>query len=211
MIAHAWYLRGWEPNMDVREIRVTYPRAWENEYRSTRTVAAWNAQHPEWFPAAPHSTKEGTLDLFPQYALMYLLAEMERVRSVTWLYLAHVDAETLAGVRAGGPWSRPKPLATSGNIERTAQGWVTMRRMMGDADFDALQEAIVRAGFTGFKGEPDLFCYDPATGRWFFAEAKGHDQLGDAQANARGTGWFDIALKTLGEKGRVRVYRVVPE
>lgn len=31
------------------------------------------------------------------------------------------------------------------------------------------------------------------------------------QTNTTGTGWFDIALKTLGEKGRVRVYRVVAQ
>jgi hypothetical protein len=84
-----------------------------------------------------------------------------------------------------------------------------MREHMG-ADFDRLQEAVVRAGFTGFTGEPDLFCF--GTEGWFFAEAKRpREKVGPKQKNCLSTGWFDISLKTLGEPGRVRVYRVVPE
>jgi hypothetical protein len=72
-------------------------------------------------------------------------------------------------------------------------------------DFDALQEAIVRADFRTFSGERDLFFFSTNPRRWFFAEAKWKDKMIPSEYE-----WFDIALKTLGEKGRVRVYRVVP-
>jgi hypothetical protein len=140
---------------------------------------------------------------------MHLLAAAEGVQSITWFYLAHVEKEVADRAMAAGVWARPVPKAGSKNADLIGQRWVAMQRSMGPA-FDKLQEAIVRGGFTGFTGEPDLFCYEPGGGRWFFAEAKGDDRIGDKQTNADDTGWFDISLKTLGEPGRVRVYRVAP-
>jgi hypothetical protein len=193
-----------------REIRLTCPKTWAEEYQRTGTVAVWNSCNQTWFPAAPQSTRVGTLDLFAQHALMHLLAVSENVESMTWMYLADVDRAARAACLAGEQWRRPAPNGRSANTTRTAAAWANIRRHMGDADFDALQEALVRAGFTRFAGEPDLFCFDPKTSRWFFAEAKGRDQLGEKQTNPSGTGWFDVSLETLGEKGRVRVYRVTP-
>jgi hypothetical protein len=142
---------------------------------------------------------------------MHLLFEAEGVQSITWFYLAHVEEAVLDRLNRGEPWTGTKPAANSRNAQSIAECWQTMRRAMGDDEFDLLQEAIVRAGFTRFTGEPDLFCFDPRGGRWFFAEAKGRDELGPKQTNEAGTGWFDIAERTLGPKGRVRVYRVTPQ
>jgi len=74
---------------------------------------------------------------------------------------------------------------------------------MGKGKFDALQQAIVRAGFKRHEGEPDLFCYTPG-GAWFFAEAKT-----DADALRRSQKeWFHIAEATLGPAGQVFLCRV---
>jgi hypothetical protein len=195
---------------DDREERLFYPQSWDDEYRRTMTVAAWTRTYPDWFPPGPHSGQAKKLDLLAQYALMYLLAERERVQSVTWLYLADVDAGARARAKSGDSWKPAGVRPRSKNKARTERHWATMRRCMGDASFDALQQAIVRADFHGFAGEPDLFCFDPTSGVWFFAEAKRKDKLGKKQTNADGTGWFDVAEKTLGAKGRVRVIRVLP-
>jgi hypothetical protein len=192
------------------EIRIAYPRAWEDDYRRTCTVAAWKEYLPDFLCDEKLSKNPGTLDLFPQYALFPLLAKSEGVRSTTWLKVANIDPKARALVKPGQPWVPPPVNPTAEHADWFRSNWQVMREYMG-ADFDTLQEAIVRAGFDGFEGEPDLFCFSPKSRRWFFAEAKGRDQLGEKQTNVSGSGWFDIALKTLGERGRVRVYRVVAE
>ncbi len=186
-------------------VLITYPKDWESEYRTTGTVAHWHRDFPDMFPEGAVGTRSSPRDMLAQYALMYLLAKSEGVKSLTWFYLAHVDAALRKQIAARKPWRRAKPSPRSKNAKRHEQYWNTMREHMGDADFDALQEAVVRAGFKTFSGEPDLFCYSAQPKRWFFAEAKGE---GDRMIPSERK-WFDIARTTLGDRGVVRVYRVV--
>jgi len=84
-----------------------------------------------------------------------------------------------------------------------------MREYMGEDRFSALQAALIKAGFSGYCGEPDLFCFTP-DGAWFFAEAKREangkrDRLRDSQIR-----WFAIAKNVLGARHAVRVYCVRP-
>ena len=181
-----------------------YPRVWEEEYCSTRSVAKWRRDFPDQFHEATWGNSHGTLRCFVQYALQYILRRDRRIRSVTWLYLAAIDIEARGRVEAGERWAPAAPKASI-NKHRTTENWHTMRMRMGSGTFDALQEAIVRGGFDGYCGEPDLFCYGP-DGTWFFAEAKAaRDRLLATQVK-----WFDIAKKVLGADHRVRLYKVVP-
>jgi hypothetical protein len=191
---------------------IEYPREWEDEYRRELTVARWLRDFPDLSSYPLTSTRRGTLDLFAQYALMYLLAENEGVSSITWLYLAAVDNRFRARVLGDEAWTRPDPNPKSKNRDRIKKNWDTMRVHMGDKAFDKLQAAIVRSGFTGFRGEPDLFCYAPDGSRWFFAEAKRKDRITKSQVSdgESARGWFDVAKATLGKSGRVGVYELVP-
>jgi len=197
---------------DYRPKSIEYPRDWEDEYRKSLTVACWLRDFPELSPYPLTSTRRGTLDLFAQHALMYLLAKNEGISSITWLYLAAVDKPVRVRLQAGEAWTSPHPNPKSKNRDRIKKNWDTMRAYMGDKAFGKLQTAIVRSGFTGFRGEPDVFCYAPDGSRWFFAEANRKDritksQVGDGES-ARG--WFDVARATLGKSGRVGVYELVP-
>ena len=80
-----------------------------------------------------------------------------------------------------------------------------MRTVMGPR-FDTLQRAVVEAGFTGYRGEPDLFCYSD-DGTWFFAEAKTPDDFfRDSQRR-----WFSIAETLPDSACPVFRCQIVPE
>jgi hypothetical protein len=169
------------------EIDLAYPPSWEKAYRENGTVSVWHDEFPDLFRSCGYSARLGTLDLFPQYALMYLLRKQWGVMSVTWYSLADTSKK-------------------SKNRERTLAAWAIMRKWMGEATFDALRSALLAAGFSGFTGEPDLFCWHPESGKWFFAEAKGSDKLTKSQHK-----WFQVCRSALGDSTDIRVYRLRPK
>jgi hypothetical protein len=171
----------------MEEHKLGYPSQWQNEYRKTGFVWLWRSDYPELFEDYLGSTRRGTLDLFPQYALMYLIRRDQGIHSITWYKLA----------------SRPDH---SKNKERTLKYWGIMKRWMGHSNFDLLQDALHEKGFRGFAGEPDLFCWEPKTGRWFFGEAKGGDALTKTEVD-----WFQVCLEALGDVVSIHVYRLQPE
>jgi hypothetical protein len=77
-----------------------------------------------------------------------------------------------------------------------------MREVMNGA-FDALQKGLIAAGFKNLTGEPDLFCWDPANGHWFFAEAKRRDRVHPKEEK-----WFRVFREIVPEAGRLRVYEL---
>lgn len=168
------------------EIIIHYSREWEYEYRTTGFVSKWRYDFPELFADYKGSTRIGTLDLFPQYALMYLLRRDQRIESLTWYNLA----------------SRPE---RSKNRQRTLKYWSIMKKHMGGDIFDSLRNALLANGFEGFTGEPDLFCWQPETDEWFFAEAKRKDVLTDSERR-----WLAVAREVLGEGCKIRLYRLKP-
>jgi hypothetical protein len=174
-----------------------YPLRWEAEYRKTHTVKEWKR--------VGRSTKPG-LGCFAQYALRHLLRRGYGIKSKTWLYIASIDDDARRRLAAHKPWAPASPRPNNHGSKRTLRNWTTMRKVMTAKTFDTLQEAIVLGGFTGFTGEPDLFCYSP-DGNWFFAEVKSiSDKIGAHQQR-----WFGIANKALGTEHQVRVYGVVPD
>ena len=80
-----------------------------------------------------------------------------------------------------------------------------MREWMGQDRFKNLQKRLRAEGFKTFAGEPDLFCWNPKTKRWFFAEAKGKDKLIESQIK-----WFKICREALGDLADIRVYQLKP-
>ena len=166
------------------EIRIDYPVEWESEYRNIGTVALWHQEFPTLYESERLSTRPGTLDLFAQYALQYLLRKNHDIESLTWYKLASTSPSAV-------------------NRSRTDAAWAKMRAVMGSR-FDTLQQAILAAGFQHFTGEPDLFCWDDS-GRWFFAEAKRSDRLSAKQLR-----WFQVCRNALGEDADIRVFRLVP-
>jgi hypothetical protein len=132
------------------------------------------------------STRTGTLELFPQYALMYLLRQDKGIGSITWYKLADTSKK-------------------SKNKERTRRYWALMQEWMGQDRFKHLQKCLRENGFKTFAGEPDLFCWNPKTKRWFFAEAKGKDKLIKSQIK-----WFKICREALGDLADIRVYQLKP-
>jgi hypothetical protein len=194
-----------QANSRIEHPTLRYPREWEREFKKTGKVAEWNDHLPESLRDRWLSEWPGTLSGFARCALIVLLAQIEGVRAITDLHLADVDEQ--AG--AQGPWM---PRADGRYAERTRQHWTVMQTHMGEGAFLALQRAIVQAGFRVAHSEPDLFCYATSPRRWFFADALWRSRcLGPLQTNASGTGWFDVCRKTLGDAGRVRVHRLVPE
>ena len=172
--------------MTIKEQVLKYPRAWEKEYRRTRFVGVWRRAYPRMFTDHRGSANFGTLDLFAQYALMYLLRRKERFHSLTWYKLA--GNKDLSRIRL-----------------QIQQRWDKMRVVMGSTGFARLQTALRRRGFRGFKGEPDLFCWNPKTGSWFFAEAKGRDRLTQSEQH-----WHRVGESVFGSQ-RFRVYRPKPK
>jgi len=129
---------------------------------------------------------EGAGSRFPQYALMFLLRRDHGIHSLPWYKLAG-----------------PKDVSRA--RDRTRRHWDVMRKRMGGEPFKALQTRLREAGFREFRGEPELFCWHPETGHWFFAETKRKDRLSDAQRR-----WFHVCREALGDLADLRVYRLVP-
>ena len=154
---------------------IEYPLTWASEYRKTGFVALWRKQCPELFEDHAGSTRLGTLDLFPQYALMFLLQNGQGISSITWYNLADSSKR-------------------SKNEARTRKYWGTMRRWMGSESFQILQDRLRHGGFANLRGEPDLFCWNPENGKWFFAEAKRKDKLSESQEH-----WFQVCEQALGK------------
>jgi hypothetical protein len=169
------------------ELILIYPRKWDAEYRKTRFVQLWRDKYPVLFEDHKGSTRLGTLDLFSQYALMYLLRRDKGIESITWYKLSSTPDR-------------------SKNKERTLRYWAIMQRWMGQDNFRSLQDKLYEKGFEGFTGEPDLFCWDPDTGQWFFAEAKGRDSLTETQLE-----WFHVCREALGDLADIRIYRLKPD
>jgi hypothetical protein len=172
--------------MQIDERIMPFPSEWRGEYRLTGTVARWRSDYPDLFGVEMGNTTLGTLALFAQYALMYLLRSAHGVHSITWYTLVDTSRSSI-------------------NRERTTRHWHTMKRWMGEAAFTSLQSALQRANLTDGKGEPDLFCWHPQTGSWFFAEAKLDDRLLPHQVE-----WFRTCRDCLGADIDIRVYRLVP-
>ena len=151
-------------------------------------MSAWIAEFPDLFYSGMGiSPQPGTLKLFAQYSLMYLLRKRYGARSITFYQLSDTSKN-------------------SKNRNRTEEAWKTMRRWMGSTSFEALRTAVLNAGFIRFKGEPDLFCWRPENGSWFFAEAKNHDKLTPSQVE-----WFQVCQNILGGNIDIRVYTLVPD
>ena len=167
------------------EHTVTYPAIWEEEYKNSGTIKLWREVFPDQFEEWMGSTRLGTMDLFPQYALMFLLRSRQGINSITWYELADTSK-------------------SSKNMDRRMNYWSIMRKWMGAANFAILQTSLHKEGFTSFKGEPDLFCWEPDTGKWFFAEAKGKDRLLNSQLQ-----WFRVCKNALGELSDIRIYRLL--
>ena len=172
--------------MQEPEFNYYYPREWEDEFRQKAFVQCWLDDCPNIF----HESRcdlydpDDSLYNFPPYALMYLLKRDEDLESLTYFRIAAENPDSVAIRRQ--------------NI---------MRRWMGDEAFERLQRAVREAGLTGggFEGEPDLFCWNPRTREWFFAEAKGKDKLTKSQCD-----WFAVCRRTL-PGVIIKVCRLRPE
>ena len=162
--------------MEEAEITYWYPEAWDEEFRRTGLVQCWLDDYPHLFDGS-----RGTLTLSPDntlanlstYALMYLLRRNESIESLTYFRLCATAK------------------SKDGRGERLHE---LVRRWMGKDSFVQLHAALREAGIVkqGFEGEPDLFCWKPENGQWFFAEAKGNDRLTDTQRR-----WFAVCRATL--------------
>src|SRR5689334_19311701 len=173
----------------MEEIECQYPIQWEDEYKREGIVRTWSDEFPDTFDGSCGTLKNshpGNLGSFFEYALMYLLRKHEGLHSLTYYEL-------------GANFKKSKNDARRKNLQGT------MRKWMGDSDFEKLQRAIQNAGLPWFKGEPDLFCWHPETRVWFFAEAKGKDHLLESQVK-----WFSVCRETL-PNVNIRVYRLKPE
>lgn len=161
---------------------------------------------PAW--ATDYCAGRGNLKYFAQYALMDLLLGRHAIRSLTWLFVASVDLRSLRRMRSGELWTPASPRPSRNNpaeTQRRRMKWDIMRAEMGSG-FDTVQRAIVDAGFTGYEGEPDLFCYAD-DGTWFFAEAKtANERFRPSQEE-----WFAIAENLPGVACHIYRCRVVPE
>lgn len=174
----------------LKEIIFYYPSQWEECFRRKKLLDQWVEDFPEEFDLTSgmrgHRSTDRGLSLLPQYALMYILLKDHGVRSITWYKIAKIKP---------GRVDAPK----------IAARWEIMRRWMGSDRFNALQSSLVAKGFRNMRGEPDLFCWYPTTGYWFFAEAKGKgDSIKPIQRK-----WFDICWQTLGYYVDIRIYSLL--
>ena len=165
-------------------IAIPYPIEWEKEYRETGFVRKWREDYKSMFVDHKGSSRIGTLDLFAQYALMYLLRKHNNIRSITWYKIANVSSRSI-------------------NRERTLRYWTIMKKWMGESHFLRLQEYIIHQGFKTIAGEPDLFCWNTKNGHWFFAEAKGKDRVHRSQEK-----WYKACRQILPQV-EVRCYQLV--
>src|SRR5437867_476902 len=100
---------------------LTYPPEWATEYRREGVVEAWRLKCPDLFrryltgrthPGKLAANPE-SLDMFAQYALMYILRDIEGIESISWLNAARLSP---SGV----------------NKTRIEAHWAVMRKFMGD-------------------------------------------------------------------------------
>ena len=171
------------------EINYFYPAEWVEEYRRNGTVQCWHDEYRNIFDGSRGTYRNppgyDRKDNLSTYALMYLLKRDEGVESVSYFRLA------------------AKTPSRDGKREALQE---YLRTWMGEGSFQRLQNAIREAGFnsTGFEGEPDLFCWNPTMGGWFFAEAKGDDTITENQRR-----WFAVCRKALPD-AIIKVCRVLP-
>ena len=174
--------------MEEAEITYWYPEAWDEEYRRTGAVKCWLDDYPHLFDGSrgtPVLSPDGTLANLSTYALMYLLRRDEGIESLTYFRLC-ATAKSKDGRREA--------------LHKTLRKWI------GDDSFERLCAAMFEAKIIsqGFEGEPDLFCWNPENGRWFFAEAKGKDKLTETQRR-----WFAVCRAILPIVA-IKVIRVRP-
>jgi len=79
-----------------------------------------------------------------------------------------------------------------------------LRTRMGNESFERLRNELLSEGFSDFVGEPDLFCWNPGNGAWFFAEAKWKDKLTKTQPR-----WFRVCRRTI-PKVTIKIIRLRP-
>jgi VRR-NUC domain-containing protein len=137
----------------------------------------WHDDFPWLFDGSRGTLKpvyntKSNLSNFSTYALMYLLRRDEGIESVTYFRLC-AKGQSIDGRREA--------------LQNCLRRWMT------DDAFERLRTAIRTAGITkqGFEGEPDLFCWNEASGNWFFAETKGQDKLTESQRC-----WFAVCKRT---------------
>lgn len=103
-----------------KTITITYPSEWEIDYKNSGRVELWRKSYPDQFEDWMGSTHLSTMDLFPQYALMFLLRDQQGVNSITWYKLADTSK-------------------TSKNMKRKIKYWDIMQEWMGVTNFISLQ------------------------------------------------------------------------
>ena len=127
-----------------KELTIAYPADWEIEYKNSGYIGLWRERYPDQFEEWMGSTRLGTMDLFPQYALIFLLRNQQGINSITWYELATTSIK-------------------SKNINRRLRYWDIMRKWMGTNKFATFQDSLHKNGFNSLKGEPDLFCWHSET------------------------------------------------
>jgi hypothetical protein len=162
--------------MEEAEITYWYPEAWNEEFRRTGVVKCWLDDSPHLFDGTRGTltvSADNTLANFSTYALMYLLWRNDGIESLTYFRLC-ATSKSRDGRREA--------------LHKQVHKW------MGDESFGRLRAAVREANIVkqGFEGEPDLFCWNPENGQWFFVEAKGKDRLTDSQRR-----WFAVCRATL--------------
>lgn len=110
-------------NNFAEEHILKYPGDWEDEYKKTGFIHLWREKYPTLFEDHKGSDRLDTLDLFPQYALMFLLRRDQGIRSITWYKLA----------------SSPEG---SKNEARTLKYWAIMQQWM-----EKVASGICKASF----------------------------------------------------------------
>jgi hypothetical protein len=153
-----------------------YPQVWEGQYKRNGIVEEWR-EFPELCDERfgkfgtcgtnMHMNKNG-MGCFAEYALMYLLRKREGSHSITYFELGARLEAAIHNKRT----KRVKPEVA--RRREHLQG--ILRVWMGVADFEKLRNAIwdfnAKSNYSlaqsRFKGEPDLFCYEPSSGKCFF-------------------------------------------
>jgi hypothetical protein len=160
---------------------IHYPLEWEDEFKRSGFPSIWLAEFPELFVPnngvhKPFRLPRNDVYGFADYALMYLLRRSRAVWSTTYFEIG-----------ANPKRSSPEAKMRRNSVQAKVRQW------MGDENFVPLQLALLNAGYKTYKGEPDLFCWSPDTGEWFFAEAKGRrDRVKEHQPR-----WFAVCREDL--------------
>jgi hypothetical protein len=177
--------------------QIMYPLEWVEEFKRDGFPRVWLSDFPELFEESngvhkpyclPRPDSHGSYG-FADYALMYLLRKHEGICSTTYFEI---------GLKAKK--SKPKAKARRDSVQGK------LRRWMGNADFERLQQALWDTGKKTYKGEPDLFCWYPDSGEWFFAEAKSPtDTVKEGQEE-----WWKVCGKTF-PNVRIVTYYLSPD